>query len=505
MTSIASGAFEYCKSVKNVSLPQSVIRIGDGAFSGCDQMTGTIKVPERGKIGEGAFYNCSALMGISVGKGASIGAWAFNDCTSLASANLGEGVSIGEEAFHGCSSLTSLSLKKDTIVGDEAFMGCLSLISANLADNVSFVGGSEHFYSLPELKSVIVGKNCTISESSFYNCPKLSKVVIGDGTVIGEDAFRRGESISSLTIGNSVKIGESAFFGCSNFKKLSLGTKTMVGDQAFCDCRRLTCLSIGTGSKIGHYAFSGCDWLKEVSLGAGTEVGKSAFFDCGTLRKLTVYGKLKIAANTMPFYNCKSLSVIYYGTKKEWEAIAKLDDALKSAKVTYLKNNAVKSVKINGSSAVGKGKTTIFTAVITPANATNKAVAWKSNNPSVATVTSNGVVKGLDFGSAVITVTSKDGNKTAKRTVKVVKPIAVKGVRMNKQTASVARGKTVSLKASVTPSNATDKTVTWKTSNKKVATVTSAGKVKGIREGRVTITATSNDGKKKTTCRVTVK
>ena len=77
--------------------------------------------------------------------------------------------------------------------------------------------------------------------------------------------------------------------------------------------------------------------------------------------------------------------------------------------------------------------------------------------------------------------------------------------KINKKTAGLVKGKTLTLKATVSPSNATNKSVTWKTSNKNIATVTSKGVAKGAKRGTATITVTTKDGKKAATCKVTVK
>lgn len=154
-----------------------------------------------------------------------------------------------------------------------------------------------------------------------------------------------------------------------------------------------------------------------------------------------------------------------------------------------------------------KGKTLQIKVKVTPKNATNKKVSYKSSNKKIASVSSKGKVKGVKKGTAKITVTAKDGSKKkATLTVKVANPVKVKKVALNKKTATVNVGKTVTLKATVTPKNATDKAVSWKSSDKKVATVTSKGVVKGVKAGTATITATAKDGsKKKATCKVTVK
>ena len=94
--------------------------------------------------------------------------------------------------------------------------------------------------------------------------------------------------------------------------------------------------------------------------------------------------------------------------------------------------------------------------------------------------------------------------KIASLSVNMNPTVAVTGVSVSPTTLTLEKGKTSTLTATVTPSNATDKTVTWSSSNTSVATVTSAGVVKGVAAGSATITATTNDGGKKATCAVTV-
>lgn len=147
---------------------------------------------------------------------------------------------------------------------------------------------------------------------------------------------------------------------------------------------------------------------------------------------------------------------------------------------------------------VSKGKTYTLKPGLDPITSQEK-VTYSSSNTKVATVNSKGVITGKAAGTAKITV--KSGSKKATVAVKVakVKTTKLSGVPSSK---TVKKGKTFTIKASVTPKNSDEK-VTYKTSNKKIATVTSKGVVKGIKKGTATITVQS--GSKKQTCKVTVK
>ena len=152
------------------------------------------------------------------------------------------------------------------------------------------------------------------------------------------------------------------------------------------------------------------------------------------------------------------------------------------------------------------GKTQTLSVTVKPTNADIRNVIWTSSNTKVATVDSKGKVKAIGKGTATITATAADGSgKNAACKVTVVKKI-VTGVTIKCKANTVKVKKTLTLTATVRPTNADINGVTWKSSNTKVATVDSNGKVCGIKKGTVTITATAKDGSgKKDTMKVTVK
>lgn len=166
----------------------------------------------------------------------------------------------------------------------------------------------------------------------------------------------------------------------------------------------------------------------------------------------------------------------------------------------------VKSIKLNNTQLNWPvGKTGNFKAAVNPSNAANKAVTWKSSNTKVATVDSKGKLKSIAPGTATITCTAKDGNG-AKATCKVTVFRQVTKITLNNTTLNWKVGKSGNFKATVTPANATNKAVTWKSSNTKVATVNSNGRLTSVGEGTATITCTAKDGSgAKATCKVTVK
>ena len=159
----------------------------------------------------------------------------------------------------------------------------------------------------------------------------------------------------------------------------------------------------------------------------------------------------------------------------------------------------VGTITLDKSEAVVKKKSSItLTPTVYPTSLEDKSVKWKSSDKTIATVSSSGKVTGVKSGVVTITCTSNATGLSATCTV------TVGTITLNKSSVTVNQGKTVTLTPTVYPTTLEDQTVKWQSSDKSVATVTSAGKVKGVKPGVATITCTSNATGLSTTCTVTV-
>lgn len=156
------------------------------------------------------------------------------------------------------------------------------------------------------------------------------------------------------------------------------------------------------------------------------------------------------------------------------------------------------AVKINKTSvSVLRGKT--YNLKIT---GTKKKIKWTSSNKKIATVSASGKIKGINKGKC--NIYAKVGKK--KYTCKVTVKQPVTSIKLSKKSISLNKGKKYTLKASIAPKNAANKAVVWKSSNTKIATVSSKGVVTAKSAGTTTITATAKDGsRKKASCKVTIK
>jgi uncharacterized protein YjdB len=165
---------------------------------------------------------------------------------------------------------------------------------------------------------------------------------------------------------------------------------------------------------------------------------------------------------------------------------------------------AVQDVSLNAMSIeLTVGESATLVATVSPNNAENKAVIWISSNISVASV-ADGKVTALKSGKATITVKTDDGGKTASCEVTVIPIVTrVESVSLDRTSATLTEGEELTLTATINPDNASNKNVTWTSSDSSVASVTD-GKVTALKAGSATITVKTEDGAKTACCEVKV-
>ncbi|MGN7889819.1 Ig-like domain-containing protein [Dyadobacter sp. 22481] len=172
---------------------------------------------------------------------------------------------------------------------------------------------------------------------------------------------------------------------------------------------------------------------------------------------------------------------------------ATTDEGGKTASSTITAYNIdVTGVTLPSTASVGVNNSTTLAATIQPANASNKVLAWSSSDAGIVSVDQNGVLTGIAPGTATVTVTTQDGGKTASSVV-TASNVLITAVTLNKPAATVGVGDTTTIKATIAPLNASNKTVVWTSSNTAIATVNTAGVVTAVGVGTASINATAQD------------
>ncbi|MDY4710936.1 MAG: leucine-rich repeat protein [Ruminococcus bromii] len=272
------GAFENCKSLTSVTIPDGVTGIGESAFCNCTSLTSiTISDSVKG-IGNWAFCGCTNLTDIKIpGSVTWISNWAFIGCTSLTSITISDSVTwIGERAFYNCTSLENIDIPDSKIIlgpcRDACGIGgeCFSRTKweENQPEGVIYAGKIAYSYKgdMPENTEITLKSGTKgIAEYAFYGRKNLASITIPDSvTWIGQEAFEDCTNLTSLTIPDGViSIGDLAFFNCTSLTSITIPSSvTSIGYEAFEYCESLTSITIPDSvTSIGKYAFWNCDNL----------------------------------------------------------------------------------------------------------------------------------------------------------------------------------------------------------------------------------------------------
>lgn len=269
-----------------------------------------------------------------------------------------------------------------------------------------------------------------IGKYTFAHCPKLQKAILPNNLKeIGDGAFDNCVKLSNPTLPRSItKIGEGAFFNCDRITKIVIPAGLRTINDSFSGCKNLVSAKIMPGAtKINQEAFAECYKLKSIDLPASvSSISFRAFDDCKSLTKIIIRNRnCKISLTNVRFNLTIPKKTVIYGYKgSSAEKYAKkAGNKFKTiSKTNSSKLIKVKKLKITGAPKKLKaGKAKTLKVKVTPTNATNKKVTWKSSNKKYATVNSKGKVTAKKAGrgkTVKITATAKDGSKK-KATVKI--------------------------------------------------------------------------------------
>lgn len=337
ITSIDNNMFALNQYLSEITLPSSLVHIGDNAFMGCYNMT-KVDIPEGvTSIGEGAFHGCTVLSDVQLPESLeSLGNIVFGECKSITEIEIPSGVkSIGTDLFFSCESLESVILPAGiTSINEGMFVQCLGLRTINIPLSVTSIEaraftdsgiteidipsgvtaiGTEAFYDCMYLSKINLPSSITsIGERAFERCLELCDFIIPEGVkYIGPYAFAECRALSSVDIPAGVTSLEERVFSSSGIVSIEIpSTVQSIGDGAF-EGSSLEEITIHDGVvSIGKMAFSACPNLKEVVVPNTVEtIGDMAFLESVELTKVVLPQRLGSIGNGL-FESCPKLSHI---------------------------------------------------------------------------------------------------------------------------------------------------------------------------------------------------
>ena len=554
--SIGRYTFSHCESLESITIPNSVTDIGWNAFENCISLKSVVFSNKLLTIGEAAFSCCNSLKSITLPNSVTeVEANVFKGCENLTNVKLSTGMhEISGGMFSDCTSLKTIEIPESItrIIGSSwckgAFENCKSLEHIIIPNSVDYIG-CDVFLGCKSLKSLTFPQSITHLENGVASsCTELRTVIIPDN--VKEIDYGAFDGSNNVTIYGKKNSAADKFANNHDipFKAIVSTTGVTLNTSGIALNKGET-YNLKATVHPTNATVKDVTWTTSNSNVATVNNGKVTAKNSGTAKitvrtyegktaacSVTVYGdatsvrlnrssvKLEkgkstsLSATVLPAY-AKDKTVTWTSSNTKEATVSNGKVTAKSAgtaTITAKTKNGKKAtckvtvvinptgVKLNRTSvSLVKGKNVTLKATVNPGNASNKKVTWTSSNKKVATV-SNGKVTAKNYGTAVITAKTSNGKKaTCKVTVKNPKTVNPTSVKLSKTSVTLGKGKTTTLKAKVNPGNATNKKVTWSTSNKKVATV-SNGKITAKGVGTATITVKTSNGKK-ATCKVTVR
>ena len=499
---IPEEAFLNKKVLMNVKLPRELLIIQRDAFRGCSSLKGTLTLPNSvTTIGWAAFQGCSSLEKVELSNALEvIRGYAFEGCTSLQQEiTFPENfTSLGEYAFTNCRNLRgTVTFNKEfyMFMGNEGYWSSNSFAFQNCS-NIEAVDLSEceYLYQLPM--------------GVFRDCGSLHTVKLPPYLErIENEGFAYDTNLQNIEFPQSLMyIDNNAFQNCTSLQRVDISdcdNFATIGYSAFDNCASLESVSLPASLNwIQSYAFNDCRKLNELNVEAlqPADLGDYVFRHVHTERCV-----LSIPTGTFTDY----LSAPQWG---EFVSMRKAIDVSldEGASLTYSsggdENTPAYAPRRAQSTDGQQGNVNVKDGSSLYVAENEKVIFYinPEENVSIKQVLFNGEdVTGQLQDNAFLTPGLTD-NTSFQVLLNIDGPITVKELRMLEQDVHIRVAESHKIAATVYPTNATNKTILWSSSNEDVVRVANDGTVTGIAAGRAKITAKTEDGGFEKTCDLVV-
>ncbi len=388
------------------------------------------------------------------------------------------------------------------IIGDAdsgSLTDCYNLADISILNPHSLMGAGDNGSRYSDCIGGIVGKGCGKVISS-YNIGKISGIPAPDEQLLGGVI---GDSVAGYLDSGNVE-------NCYYLNVAASEGNGFHGIGYDGGCKSLTDTQMGYAASFTGFDFGNTWIIDELSSYPYPQLRSCLQVRVEKLELTGLPDKAAYSQGDELDLSGTVLSIAYEdgvvtSTEVDSSMVSGIDMnkvGTQTAVVTYVNGTCTFDITVNAMEASGvtiskescslnRNSTLRLDAVVTPSNAADKSITWESDNEAVATVTKDGVVRGVNAGNAIITVTTSNG-LTASCAVAVKIPAT--GIKLNATKLTLKKGKKKTLKATLKPLETTD-TVEWTSSNPKVASVTQNGGVKAKKKGYATIMAKTTSGK----------
>lgn len=455
ITSLGIGAFYDCTGLTQVEIPNSVYSMGNGVFNGCTSLTSLVVPNSVVTIGNGMCYGCTKLTSVHFGSSvAQVGTTLFRNCSRLKSITV-DSANTHFDSREDCNAFIETAT-------DKLLFGC----QASFVPNTVKVIGNSAFITQP-IRSLVIPNSVTAIEDYAFCYSGLYDCVIGNSvTTLGDYAFYGSRNMKHLTLGNSVTtIGDWAFFECSSLTALHFpATVTHIGERSLERCGVLDTISVDSNNPC-YDSRDNCNALIETATNTiikggnitvipntVTTIATCAFAGLSTARSVVIPANIT-TMNDAAYANCNYMKDVF----------------------CFIPDPDLVEVSGNAFSLIGYSYDSRTLHV--PYDAVEAYQASSAWQPYF------GSIVGMDPNAILST-----------------------SIHLNTNKIRIYIGKTVKLKATILPEDATDKGVIWTSNKENVVTVDENGLLTPHAQGTAVITATTHDGRGlSASCDVTVR
>lgn len=504
LTSIPGAMFSGCSNLTSVSIPSGVTSIGGSAFEDCRKLT-SINIPTGvTSIGQSAFKNCSGLSAIELPKGlASIEALTFAGCTGLRSIKIpGKVNSIGNGAFGSCTGLTSINIPSSvTSIGDFAFAACSNLSTITIPISVTSIGKKlfGNFYYGATFRSYPFSYAEKYAKANNINFVALPLIQVTDinlnsqgfslqtgekytlsAQVAPENATYKAVSWTSSNTDVAMVTTDGQVMGV-NIGQVIINAQAKDGSNVSVSCV-VAVVPAGNGISLSPGA-------SMVPVGGSQQLNASVTEAGTSLPALTWTSSKEVVATVD-----QSGLVTGVAPGTATITVSATDGSGMKASSGIRVHQLITELRLEPKTFhLHPGKSLSLVPHIQPENASNKTLVWICSDTDVAIVNSKGLVKALKEGVATISAKSQDGSGWQVESQLTVSHL-ITNLSLSENTLSLSTGDNQTIAATIQPNYATDKSLSWDSSDTTIAMVDDNGLVTATAPGTATITARTNDG-----------
>ena len=513
VTRIENSAFNQCNNLTSLTISNGVINIADYAFYSCESFEKILCLGDAPKLGSKSFDGCSSNLKIYAKNGLTgydANGWEkYSDkivrydeslkknSVTFTSRKQTEKIELSNDAFKEIASIKSYEIEDKSIVSVDSSGNVTPLKNGttNVKAVVQYFDGTK--VNLTEkivvnVKSTGVAINpSTWSFVDKYQSPTKKMVAkVQPIDTAFQDVTWKSSNTKVATVDSSGNVTAVGNGTCKITATTTDGYNKSGSSDVTVDIKAESINLDKTSLDITNLGVK--EKLKADVSPSFSTINRPVKWSSSD----TNVAKVDNDGNVTPVGNgtCKITATTTDGTNKTASCDVKVD--IKAESINF----NISSYKITD-----LAQTPSFTAKILPENTANKKVIWKSSDTSIATANpSTGVIKAVSNGTCKITATTTDGTNLS-ASMDIIVDIKANSVALDKTSMQITSKNSINkLVATVTPSQASQK-VAWSSSNGKIATVDSKGRVKAVSNGKCKIIATTTDGTNRTaSCDVTV-